>query len=164
MAMTAVMKLLNNLLHYVALAVAVLFPACAEAAKVPDCYDAVVVAKLVRQTPSVYPDGEDGYIVMVWPWFLALEVRRSVSGIVPTGPLLVQSMQHSSYGNNGSTRRWWLRRNSLGGFNLLRFAESEGLPKCSANAQPAEPYIRPGPGQTIESLLLEGERAYRATP
>ena len=143
---------------------AVSSPACAETQEIPDCYDAVVFAKIIQQTPSVFSDSNDGSIVMVWPWFLKLEVRRTVSGAVPIGPLTVQSMQHTSFRKNLGSRRWWLRRNSLGSFNLLRFAESEGLSKCSADDLPAEPYIRPGPGQTLDSLLRDGERAYQASP
>jgi hypothetical protein len=154
----------SNLLFGVLLIAAVSSPACAETREIPDCYDAVVVAKIMRQTPSVFPDSKDGYIIMVWPWFLKLEVRRAVSGAVPNGPLVVQSMQHTSFRKNLGSQRWWLRRNSLGGYNLLRFAESERLSKCSADGHLAEPYIRPGPGQTIDSLLSDGERAYRARP
>lgn len=148
----------------VLLMAAVSYPACAETQEIPDCYDAVVFARIMRQTPSVLPDRNDGYIVLVWPWFLKLEVRRAVSGDIPSAPLVVQSMQHTSFRNNLGPRRWWLRRNSLGGFNLLRFAASEGLSKCSADGPLAEPYIRPGPGQTIDSLIEDGERAYRSRP
>lgn len=158
------MRVRSNFLFCALLTAAISSSACAKTQEIPDCYDAVVVAKIMRQTPSVFPDSNDGYIVMVWPWFLELEVRRAVSGAVPIGPLIVQSMQHTGFRENLGSRRWWLRRNSLGGFNLLRFEESEGLSKCSADGHLAEPYIRPGPGQTIESLLRDGAGAYRARP
>lgn len=158
------MRIMSNLRFWVLLGAAANSPAWAETQETPDCYDAIVVAKILRQTPSVFPDSKGDFIVMVWPWFLKLEVSRTLSGHIPIGPIIVQSLQHSSFREDLGAQRWWLRRNSLGGFNLLRFAESEGLSKCSEDGQLAEPYIRPGPGQTIDSLLSDGERAYGAHP
>lgn len=131
---------------------------------VAECYDAVVKGRIVEQTPSVFPESDDGSITLVWPWFLKLNVSKVVVGAAPTGPLLVLSMQHTSFRKGLGWRRWWLRRNSLGGFNLLRFGETENLPRCSAGGEVAEALIRPGPNQTLDGLLKDGERAYRARP
>ena len=129
-----------------------------------ECYDAVVKGRIVEQTPSVFPEGDDGSITMVWPWFLKLNVSKVVVGAAPTGPLLVLSMQHTSFRKGLGWRRWWLRRNSLGGFNLLRFGKAQNLPRCLAGGEVAAALIRPGPNQTLEGLLTDGERAYRARP
>jgi hypothetical protein len=129
-----------------------------------ECYDAVVKGRIVEQTPSVFPESDDGSITLVWPWFLKLHVRKVVVGTAPTGPLLVLSMQHTSFLNDLGWRRWWLRRNSLGGFNLLRFGEAENLPRCLAGGEVAEALIRPGPNQTLDGLLEDGKRAYRHLP
>lgn len=129
-----------------------------------ECYDAVVKGRIVEQTPSVFPESDDGTITLVWPWFLKLDVRRVVVGTASTGPLLVLSMQHTSFRKDLGWRRWWLRRNSLGGLNLLRFGEVENLPRCSTGGEVADALIRPGPNQTLEELLQEGQRAYRHRP
>jgi hypothetical protein len=130
----------------------------------PECYDAIVEGKIEKQTPSVFSDSNDGSITMVWPWLLSLNVRQVVVGSIPTGPLQVLSMQHTSFRKGLGSRRWWLRRNSLGGFNLLRFAEAEGLPRCAVGREAAQALIRPGPNQTLDDLLRDGERAYRSQP
>jgi len=129
---------------------------------VAECYDAVVSGRIEEQTPSVFPESEDGSITMVWPWFLKLKVRKAIVGAVPTGSLLVLSMQHTGFRKDLGWRRWWLRRNSIGGFNLLRFGEADKLPRCSAGGKAADPLIRPGPNKTLDDLLKEGERAYYA--
>lgn len=131
---------------------------------IAECYDAVVSGRIEAQTPSVFPESDDGSITMVWPWFLKLKVRKAIVGAVPAGSLLVLSMQHTKFRKDLGWRRWWLRRNSIGGFNLLRFGGAERLPRCSADVKAAEPLIRPGPNKTLDDLLKEGERAYRAVP
>lgn len=97
---------------------------------------------------------------MTWPWFLQLDVKRGVVGTVDRGPLLALAMLHTSFEKNLGYRRLWLRRNSLGGFNLLRFGEQEKLIRCNSNTLPTAAFIVPGPGQTLQDLLREGERAY----
>jgi hypothetical protein len=129
---------------------------------VPNCYDAVVTARIVKQIPSVAPECGEDCIITVWPWFLDLEVRRSLIGDVPRGRLQVMGMLHTSYRRDLGHRRWWLRRNGLGGYNLLRFG-AEGSPAlCAKDSGPAKAYIMPGAGKTLDDLRTEGERAYRA--
>jgi hypothetical protein len=129
-----------------------------------DCYDVIVKARIIGQTPSVSPDCGDDCITMVWPWFLKLDVKRVVTGPASSGRMVVQTMQHTHFRDGLGSPRWWLRRNSANGFNLLRVSKNHDLPMCRSDAPPAEPYISPGPGQTLQDLLLEGERAYRARP
>ena len=125
-----------------------------------ECFDAVVKGRIIEQTPSVFPESYDDSITMVWLWFLKLNVSKVEVGSASTGPLLVLSMQHTSFRKDLGSRRWWLRRNSLGGFNLLRFFEAEALPRCAASREAAEALIRPGPKQTLNDLLRDGKRAY----
>jgi len=129
-----------------------------------ECYDAIVKARIIEQTPSVIPKSDDDSVIIVWPWFLKLNVSKVVVGAAPTGPLLVLSMQHTSFRKGLGWRRWWLRRNSIGGFNLLRFGEADNLPRCLPDGEVAEAFIRPGPNQTLDGLLRDGERAYHARP
>jgi hypothetical protein len=136
----------------------------AQGSEVAECYDAVVKGRIAEQTPSVFPESEDGSITIVWPWFLKLNISKVVVGAAPTGPLLVLSMQHTSFRKGLGWRRWWLRRNSLGGFNLLRFGEEEKPPRCAAGGKVAEPLIRPGPIQTLDDLLRDGKSAFPARP
>lgn len=129
---------------------------------VPDCYDAVVEARIVRQIPSAVPECGEDCIIMVWPWFLDLEVRRSLIGDVPKGRLQAMAMLHTSYRRDLGHRRWWLRRNGLGGYNLLRSGEEDRPTLCAKDSRPANAYIMPGAGKTLDDLRADGERAYRA--
>ena len=156
------MRYLSNLRLWMLLTATVGYPAWAEGQETADCYDTVVVAQVMKQTPSAFPDSDDGSIVMAWPWFLKLKVKRAVTGDIAARPIVVLSLQHTDFRKDLGLTRWWLRRNSLGGFNLLRLAESDGLSKCAPDEKPAAPFIRPGPGQTIDSLLKDAERADRA--
>ncbi|MFS0735826.1 hypothetical protein ABC347_02135 [Sphingomonas sp. 1P06PA] len=138
--------------------------AAESALKPPDCYDAVVEARLLRQTPSVFPETDDGSIVMIWPWFIELDVTRVVIGPATTGRVTALSLQHTKLQNGLRSKRFWLRRHSLGGYNLLRFVKADGIPRCVGNTQPTEPLIKPGSDQSLDSLQREGERAYLAEP
>jgi hypothetical protein len=124
-----------------------------------ECYDAIVSARLLRQTPSVFPDCGPDCITITWPWFLKLDVRKTLVGEAPRGELLALTMQHTYFRSNLGSRKWWLRRNSIGGFNILRFAEEQKLRRCAPDTAVAKAYIMPAPGQTIDDLLREGEQA-----
>jgi hypothetical protein len=122
-----------------------------------DCFDALVIAHVVGQTPSVIPECDD-CIVMRWPWFLDLKVQRVIEGHAAKGRVTVLSVQHSGY--RSQTRRWWLRRNSIGGFNLLGEASARNLMQCPAGSPPAVAYITPGAGKTLADLRREGAKAH----
>lgn len=127
-----------------------------------DCYDAVVKARIVAQVPSVVPDCGPDCIIMVWPWFLDLDVSKILVGDVPRGRLQALIMLHTYYRKDLGIRRWWLRRNTLGGFNVLRSGDEAIKARCAKGSTPAKPYIDPGPDKTLSSLRAEGERRYRA--
>lgn len=127
----------------------------------PYCYDAIVKARIVRQTPSVFPDCGGDCIVMVWPWFIDLDVKGAENGDVPRGRLRTLAMMHTFYLRDLGVRRWWLRRNALSGYNLLRFGAEDKPERCPAGTAPARAYLRLGPGQTLDDLWREGDRAYR---
>jgi hypothetical protein len=130
-----------------------------EPSSAQDCIDALVSAKIVRQVPSIFPDCGDGCIVMSWPWFVDFEVKRVLKGRAPTGRITVLTVQHTSFRLDLPARPWALRRNDLGGFNLIRTGDSQQLPLCHRDASPAPPYIRPSEGRTLADLIREGELA-----
>tara|TARA_R110002124_G_scaffold270064_1_gene438271 strand:- start:304 stop:792 length:489 start_codon:yes stop_codon:yes gene_type:complete len=127
----------------------------AAAAQDAECYDAEVSARIVSQTPTVFPDCGDDCIVISWPWILDLDVRRVHFGDVRRGRLTVLAVLHTDYRPDLGSRRWKLRRNDLGGFNLLRGAENLTA-RCADNQPPAAAYIKPPDGQTLEDLRREG--------
>lgn len=123
------------------------------------CYDAEVSARIVSQTPTAFPDCEDGCIIISWPWFVDLDVSRVHSGNVPRGRLTVLAVLHTYYRRDLGSRRWKLRRNDLGGFNLLRGAEEIRV-RCADDQPPATAYIKPPVGQTLEDLRRVGRELY----
>lgn len=128
-------------------------------AKEADCYDAEVSARIVSQIPTVFPDSDDGWIVMSWPWIVDLDVSRVHSGNARRGRLTVLAVLHTYYRRDLGSRRWKLRRNDLGGFNLLSGAEDVTV-RCPADQPPATAYIKPSDGQTLEDLRREGREHY----
>ena len=128
----------------------------------PDCYDAIVKARVVYQVPSVVPDCGPDCIIMVWPWFLDLNVSKVVEGTASQGQLQTQIMLHKFFRRDHATRKWWLRRNTLGSFNVLRSGNEGIKQRCANDAKPAKAYLEPGPDKTLAELRAEGERAYRA--
>lgn len=128
-------------------------------AKDAECYDAEVAARIISQTPTVFPDCGDDCIVISWPWIVDLDVRRVHSGDARRGRLTVLAVLHTDYRRDLGSRRWKLRRNDMGGFNLLRGAE-DLTARCAADQPPAPAYITPPDGQTIEDLRREGREHY----
>jgi hypothetical protein len=127
----------------------------AAAAQDAECYDAEVSARIVSQTPTVFPDCGDDCIVISWPWILDLDVRRVHFGDAQRGRLTVLAVLHTDYRPDLGSRRWKLRRNDLGGFNLLRGAENLTA-RCADDQPPATAYIKPPDGRTLEDLRREG--------
>src|SRR5256885_16317405 len=83
------------------------------------CFDALVSARIVRQTPTVIGECGDTCIIMEWPWIVDLDIRRVLEGNVPSGRITVLTMQHTYFRRGLGTSRWGLRRNSLGNFNVI---------------------------------------------
>jgi hypothetical protein len=128
----------------------------------PDCYDAVVTAKMVRQTPTNFGDcgDEPGCIVLAWPWIDRLEIERVEEGLPLPRHVEVLVVQHS-YFDSDHFRRWYLRRNSQGGFNLLRLGEPVSLLRCAPGTPPAKPYLGLKEGQTLRDIIRRTERDNR---
>ena len=120
------------------------------------CHDAVVVASIVKQTPSIAPECD--CIIMRWPWFLQLDVARVVEGQAKRGHQTVLSVQHTYFVDRGTTKLR-LRRNTSGGFNFLGFWGDEGA-LCPAGTPAASPFISPGPGETLKDLETAGAKYY----
>jgi hypothetical protein len=162
------MKRWGSVTHaWLALGAALVGPMAAHARAVaaePNCFDALVSATILRQTPTVLPDCGNDCIVMSWPWILDLDVERVLEGRAPSGPLTVLTVQHTDFRDDLGARRWWLRRNTLGGFNVLRFEAEAKPPRCPLETPPARPFITPPEGQTLQDLRREGERRYGRYP
>jgi len=138
----------------------VLWPVAAAAQSEDDCYDARVSAVVVQQVPTVLPDMDDGSIVIRWPWIVDLEVTSVLEGEAPLGAVTVLTVQHSYFRRGLGERPWALRRNDLGGFNVVAMGDDLDNPRCEPGSPPALPFIRPGRGETLESLRLEGLEYY----
>ena len=66
-----------------------------------ECYDAKVRAKPVAQVPTVFPQSDDpSVIIMSWPWFVDLDVRRVLQGDVEKGRLETLAVLHTGYVRN----------------------------------------------------------------
>jgi hypothetical protein len=123
------------------------------------CYDVKLVAKPIAQVPNVFPEADCAdCIVMRWPWFLDLRVKRVVEGSLEGEQVRVLTVQHATMKPRNMT--WWLRRNSAGGFNAI-WADDEALARrCPPDTPLAVPYIQPGPGETLDDLRVKGLQAY----
>ncbi len=141
-----------------ALAAASVWSATSAIAQDADCYDAEVSARIVSQTPTVMGHCDD-CIIISWPWIVDLDVRRIHSGDLHRGRLTVLAVLHTDFRRDLGARRWKLRRNDQGGFNLLRNGESITA-RCANDAAPALAYITPPEGQTLEDLRREGRAHY----
>ena len=140
-----------------ALAVSILSICNAASAAEPECYDAKVRAKPVAQVPTVFPQ-EEGYIVISWPWFVDLSISKVLEGQVDQSEITVLAVLHNRYLDK--TRTWLLRRNTLGMFTVLRPENPDAVPRCNAAVALADPYLRPGAGQSLEGYRREGEERY----
>ena len=127
------------------------------------CFDLEVTARIVDQVPTVPPEFDDGSIVMRWPWFMDLDVRSGRPGSVAKGKLTVLTLQHT-YWTTKRYRRWLLRRNDQGTFNLVGSGNEARLPRCPADTAPASAHIRPAEGGSLESLRREGEERFGRRP
>jgi hypothetical protein len=139
-------------------------PAAAEERTSVQCYDAIVSARIRDQVPSEIGDCGDGCIIMWWPWFIDLEIRRVLDGVAPKGIVTVLAVQHTYWSRDLGFRRWWLRRNSQGGFNVLSEGDDAPLRRCAQGTAPAKAYIEPAAGGSLEELRREGEKHYGRRP
>lgn len=148
----------QRLIFLSAIAAASAWSATSAIAQDAECYDAEVSARIVSQTPTVMGPCDD-CIIISWPWIIDLDIRRIHSGDVRPGRLTVLSVQHTHFRQDLGSRRWKLRRNDQGGFNLLREAEITTA-RCANDSAPAVAYITPRDGQSLEDLRREGRAHY----
>lgn len=74
------------------------------------------------------------------------------------------AVQHTYFNQARNGRRWLLRRNTLGNYNIMRPTADEPLARCPANIPPARPFISPPDGKTLDDLRREGEDRYGPDP
>jgi len=129
-----------------------------------ECFDVEIVANIAAQVPSEPPEIGDGSIIMEWPYFIDLNVERVLKGRLPLRRLTVLSVQHTFFRRDLGSKTWWVRRNTLGGYNLLRTKGDEKPRRCLAGTPPARAYLEPANGATLEDLRKDGERRYGAKP
>lgn len=134
--------------------------AAAEETEQNPCFDTEVTGRLVAQVPIPMPDpDDDGSIVMHWPWFVDIAVRDVHRGKVPKGKLTTLALMHTYWRSDLGNRRWKLRRNSRGGFNLLGTSSDRTIKRCAADVPAMRPYI--GADQArLDQLRREGEERY----
>lgn len=114
-------------------------PVMADETEPVECYDAMVYGGVVKQIPAKISTRADE-IVMSWPWFLDIDVKKVRKGEARIGVISVLALQHAPFVQNRDFN-WWLRRNSEGGFNLIRTGKKVSLEPCAADAVPVQPYI-----------------------
>lgn len=124
----------------------------------PACYDAKVRARPVDQIPSEIGDCGSDCILMSWPWFVDLRVKRVIDGALPSKMIRALTVQHAYRVSREGT--WLLRKNTAGGYNVLASEDRSPLARCSAEVVPAESYIRPSDGHTLDDLRDAGIRRY----
>ncbi|MGC1469384.1 MAG: hypothetical protein WA793_08380 [Sphingorhabdus sp.] len=123
-----------------------------------DCYDVKIRAKPVAQIPTVYPDDDPEYIVISWPWFVDLKITKVLEGEIRKSQITALAVLHTGYVRK--SRIWFLRRNTAGFFNIIR-TEPSRLVRCDPDTPAANPYLRPGAGETYESYRRAGEERYK---
>jgi hypothetical protein len=87
-----------------------------ESGEASACFDAVLVARLLRQTPTPFPEAGPGEIVMRWPWVLTVEPERVLYSRVPVPghPFDIGTVQHTSMRHDIEHLLIFLRRSKQG--------------------------------------------------
>ena len=129
----------------------------------PECYDALVSALATKQIPSPIPDCDD-CIIVSWPWFIDLRIEKVLEGEIQEKQLTVLSVQHTYLRIDRGAHQIGLRRNSTGGFNMVRVGGARRLTLCAEGTPPAKPFLLPGPNRTLNDLRQDGERRYGPGP
>jgi len=117
------------------------------------CYDAAIYARAVSQIAAGVPPSCEDCIVIQSPYFVDLKITRVWEGDVRRGRVTVLRMQHSKY--RPSYQTWYLRRNTAGGFNALRFGDDGPPPRCAIDAEPPQSCLTPPEGKTLDDLRRE---------
>lgn len=138
--------------------------AVTSAQRTEECFDVLVLAKVVGQVPSDYAQSDDGYIVMSWPYFIDLNIDRVIEGQIEARKITALSVRHTYWRSDLGARRWWLRRNTASGYNILRIEDGAKPPQCPQGAAPDRAYLEPAPGQTLDEMRKAGEQRYGSRP
>lgn len=93
-------------------------PAAADDAT-PDCVDAVIVAKLVRENPTDLPDAGPDEIVIRWPWVLTFEVEEVLAGRLSRDTITVVASMHTGFNPEIRHHLLFLRKGERGRFRLV---------------------------------------------
>lgn len=133
-------------------------------AKRVECFDALVVASVIQQTPTRPPSCGPGCFPMRWPWISKIDIERVLQGNASLGPVTVEAMQHNQFSVDHGGMPWRLRRNKHGGFNVLTYGTATPAVLCAKGSAAAEPVVSLGRGQTLEDLIAYGEREYGPGP
>lgn len=123
-----------------------------------ECYDVKIWARPVDQVPSEIGDCGGDCIIMSWPWFLDLKIKRVIEGKVDSKMVRVLTVQHTYLKPRHGT--WQLRRNTAGGYNVLLREDREAAGLCAPNANPVDPYIRVESGRTLDAARDLGVNTY----
>lgn len=126
------------------------------------CFDATVQARPVDQIPSEIGDCGSDCLIMSWPWFVDLRVKRVVDGALSSKMVRVLTVQHTYRVSREGT--WFLRKNTAGSYNVLVPEDGSALTRCSAELAPVEPYIQPNSEHTLDDIREEGIRHYGHHP
>ena len=121
------------------------------------CYDLKVEATPIVQLPSEYPAGDPNVIVMEWPWFVDLKIKRVLEGTVPSRSISTLAVLHSAM--PAKKRVWLLRRNTAGSYNVIR-PDPATASRCGPGVAEAEPYLVPPIGKTYKDLRREAEAEF----
>lgn len=122
----------------------------------PPCYDLKVRAKVVDVLPTLIPpEKAKGGIFISWPWFVDLKVTRVLEGEGSKGLYPVLAVLHGGLGPE--KRVYFLRSNTIGGYNLIRTSDENALERCQPGVAPAEPLMWDLTDKTIEEYRREAE-------
>ncbi len=61
------------------------------------CFDVSVIASIVDEVPSTYPECGSDCIIMSWPWFVDLKVRHVLQGELKDKELSVLAALHTPF-------------------------------------------------------------------
>jgi hypothetical protein len=101
---------------------------------------------------------------MSWPYFIDLKIKRVLDGQIADKELTALSVQHTYWRSDLGTKRWWLRRNTEGGYNILRVDSGTEPSRCATGTEPARAYLTPRQGQTLDDMRIAGEQKYGSRP
>ena len=121
------------------------------------CYDLKVEATPMAQIPSEFPDDDPEVIVISWPWFVDLKIKRVLEGTAPSKSISTLAVLHGAF--PPKKRVWFLRRNTAGSFNVIR-QDPRTLSRCAQGLGDAKPYLVPPVGKTYKDFRQEAEAEY----